>query len=118
MLTLTEAKTTQIIPFFNILWAELSDFDITIQYAKPATKNHVRVAVISYIVDKPQRNYANSWVARLLDRSYGDSQQRKRIKVLINPFGGKGSAQKWYLRDIEPIFTAARCQLEVESTLR
>lgn len=117
MLTSTEVKTTQVIPYFNILWAELSDFDITIQYAKPASKNHVRVAVVNYIVDKPQRNYATSWVARLLDRAYGESQRNKKIKVLINPFGGKGSAQKWFLRDIEPIFAAARCQFDVERTL-
>ena len=68
-------------------------------------------------MDKPQRSYATSWVSKLLDRAYGESQRKKRIKVLINPFGGKGSAQKWYLRDIEPIFAAARCQIEVERTL-
>ena len=113
----TEPKTTQAIPFFNILWAELSDFDITIQYARLASKNHVRVASINYLVDKPQKGYATSWVSKLLERAYGASQKKKRIKVLINPFGGKGSAQKWYLRDIEPIFAAARCEIEVERTL-
>ncbi|KAL9126482.1 MAG: hypothetical protein Q9217_004481, partial [Psora testacea] len=112
-----KAKTTQVVPFFNVLWAELSDFDITIQYAKPASKNHVRVASINYLVDKPQRTYATSWVSNLLDRAYGQSQRKKRIKVLINPFGGKGSAQKWFLRDIEPIFAAARCEMDVERTL-
>lgn len=112
-----EAKTTQAIPFFNILWAELSDFDITVKYAKPTAKNVVRVASVNYLVEKPQRGYAQSWVTKLLDRAYGESQRQKRIKVLINPFGGSGSAQKWYLRDIEPIFAAARCEIDVERTL-
>ena len=112
-----EAKTTQAIPFFNILWAELSDLDITIQYAKTTAKNAVRVASVNYLVDKPQRSYAQSWVTKLLDRAYRESQRKKRIKVLINPFGGSGSAQKWYLRDIEPIFAAARCEIDVERTL-
>ena len=112
-----EAKTTQAIPFFSILWAELSDFDITIQYAKTTSKDVVRVASVNYFVEKPQESYATSWVAKLLDRAYGESQRRKRMKVLINPFGGKGSAQKWYLRDIEPIFAAARCEIDVERTL-
>ncbi|KAL9098204.1 MAG: hypothetical protein Q9163_006093 [Psora crenata] len=111
-----EAKTTQVIPFFNVLWAELSDFDITVQFARPASKNHVRVASIRYLVEEPQKSYATSWVSKLLDRAYGQSQRRKRIKVLINPFGGKGSAQKWFLRDIEPIFSAARCEMDVEMT--
>lgn len=115
--TVTEAKTTQAIPFFNVLWADLSDFDITIKYAKPSSKNVVRVASVNYLVEKAQQGYAKSWVSKLLDRAYGESQRRKRIKVLINPFGGKGSAQKWYLRDIEPIFAAAGCEVEVERTL-
>ena len=37
--------------------------------------------------------------------------------MLINPFGGKGNAQEIFLRDIEPIFAAARCQMDVERTL-
>ena len=37
--------------------------------------------------------------------------------MLINPFGGKGSAQKWFLRDIDPMFAAARCHIDVERTL-
>ena len=112
-----EISTTQAIPFFNILWAELSDFDVSIQYAKPVAKDVVQVATISYIVEKPKQGYAQLWVTNLLDRAYGASQRQKRMKVLINPFGGKGSAQKWYLRDISPIFTAARCHIDVERTL-
>lgn len=81
------------------------------------SKHVVRVASVNYLVEKPQQGYAKSWVAQLLDRAYGQSQRRKRIKVLINPFGGSGSAQKWYLRDIEPILAAARCDVDVERTL-
>jgi len=94
----------------------LSDYEISITYAGPTSKNVVRVTSINYLVEKTDRRQANAWVAKLLDRAYGESQRRKRIKVLINPFGGKGSAQKWYLRDIEPIFAAARCELDVERT--
>ena len=69
-----------------------------------------------YVLDKPERGRATAWTAKLLDRAYGQSQRNKRIKVLINPFGGKGSAQKWYVQDIEPIFAAARCEIDVERT--
>jgi len=75
------------------------------------------VASVNYLVEKPHQSYAKSWVAKLLDRAYGESQRKKRIKVLINPFGGSGRAQKWYLRDIEPILAAARCEIDVEKTL-
>ena len=53
---------------------------------------------------------------RLLDRAYGESQRLKRIKVLINPYGGAGKAAKLYARDIEPIFAAAQCDVDVEHT--
>ena len=36
--------------------------------------------------------------------------------MLINPFGGKGAAQKYFARDIEPVFKAAGCELSVEHT--
>lgn len=36
--------------------------------------------------------------------------------MLINPVGGKGNAQRWYTRDIEPILTAAKCEIDVERT--
>ena len=67
-------------------------------------------------MDKPDRPRATSWIARLLDRAYGESQRNKRIKVLINPYGGQGSAQKWFTRDIEPVFRAAHCKVDVERT--
>lgn len=71
---------------------------------------------VNYPVEKPAHPHAISWVENLLNRAYGESQRKKRIKVLINPFGGKGKAQSWYLRDIEPIFAAARCEIDVEKT--
>ena len=107
---------TRSIPFYNVLWASLNDFDLTIHHAHSLSNAVVRVACISYPIDKSDRSEAAEWVERLLIRAYGASQRRKRIKVLVNPFGGKGSAQKWFLRDIEPIFSAAQCAVDVERT--
>ena len=116
MLIVPDPKTTRAIPFFNILWAELSNFDITIHYAQPRSQDIVRVASVNYLIEKAGQSHATSWVSRLLDRAYGESQRRKHIKVLVNPFSGSGKAPKWYLRDIEPIFAAARCEIDVEKT--
>ncbi|KAL8669591.1 MAG: hypothetical protein Q9168_005831 [Polycauliona sp. 1 TL-2023] len=111
-----ESKTTLAIPFYNILWAELSEFEISVRYANPSGANVVRVSTIHYPIEKPYHPRAVSWVQRLLDRAYGESQRKKRIKLLVNPFGGTGRAQKWYLRDIEPILAAARCDVDVQKT--
>ncbi|KAF2131304.1 sphingoid long chain base kinase-like protein [Dothidotthia symphoricarpi CBS 119687] len=108
---------TRSIPFYNILWAEhSSDGEVTIQYAQTASKNAVRPAIISYTLDKPDSRLAEAWIEKLLDRAYGASQRRKRIKVLINPFGGQGGAVKMYHKSIAPILAAARCELDVEKT--
>ncbi|KAL6704812.1 sphinganine kinase lcb4 [Coniothyrium glycines] len=112
-----ENKSTRAIPFYNILWAEHSeDGQVTIQYAQSTSKKAVRPAIISYALDKPDSCLAEAWVQRLLQRAYGTSQRQKRIKVLINPFGGQGGAVNIYHKSIAPIFAAARCELDVEKT--
>ena len=110
-------KATRSIPLFNILWAEhVGDGDITIQYAHADSSTVVRPAIIHYKLDKSEGVHADAWVERLLERAYGFSQRQKRIKVLINPFGGQGTAQKIYHKHIAPIFAAARCELDVDVT--
>jgi sphingosine kinase len=79
-------------------------------------KETVRVAYINYTMEKTDRAFVDAWIERLLRRAYGDSQRQKRIKLLVNPFGGQGSAQKLFNRDIEPILAGALCDIDVEST--
>lgn len=80
------------------------------------SKKVVRPHLISYKLDKPDSNEATAWVGRLLEKAYGPSQRQKRIKVLINPFGGQGKASQLYHKHIAPILAAARCELDVENT--
>ncbi|KAH7114307.1 sphingoid long chain base kinase-like protein [Dendryphion nanum] len=116
-LVVLDNKATRSIPFFNILWAEHSDDDhITIQYAHIVSKEVVRPAIVSYKLDKSDSTLAHAWIEKLLGRAYGASQRQKRIKVLVNPFGGQGNATKQYSKHIAPIFAAARCELDVEQT--
>ncbi|KAI9893536.1 MAG: sphinganine kinase lcb4 [Vezdaea aestivalis] len=110
------SKSTRAIPFFNVLWAEISEAHISIEVAHPISKNVVRPSIITYPISQPQQPKASLWAKKLLDKAYGAAQRNKRIKVLINPFGGKGSAQKYWHRDIESIFVAARCEVSVERT--
>jgi sphingosine kinase len=79
-------------------------------------KTLVRASQIFYSVDKSSLPHARAWVTRLLDRAYGNAQQRKRIKVLINPFSGPGNAEKFYAREAAPILAAAQCHISVEKT--
>lgn len=111
------SKSTRSIPFYNVLWAEHSENgDITIQYAHAVSPKVVRPAIVSYKLDKPDSALAEAWIEKLLDRAYGASQRQKRIKVLVNPFGGQGGAVKMYHKSVAPILAAARCTLDVEKT--
>ncbi|KAI9844227.1 MAG: sphinganine kinase lcb4 [Sclerophora amabilis] len=112
-----KTKATRVIPLFNVLWADLSDLDVTICYAQSFSNQIVRPAFINYPLEKTDGTKAKAWIKRLVDRAYNNSQRCKRVKLLINSFSGVGSAQKIYLRDIEPILAAGRCQIDVERTL-
>jgi len=72
--------------------------------------------MLKYPIEYQMVELANKWVKKLLDRSYGESQQRKRAKVLVNPHSGKGSAEKWYSRDVEPLLKAARVSIDMVKT--
>ena len=107
---------TRAIPFYNILWAELQDDELTIDYASPASKTVVRAATLKYPFERQTLEAVHKWVFKLLDRAYGESQRMKRTKVLVNPHSGKGSAEKWYYRDVEPLLKAARCPIDMQKT--
>jgi len=113
------SKTTRAIPFYNILWAELNnDLEITVHYAQQYSGKSCSVQYINYaITDKSLHSHAKKWVDAVMDRAYPpDAKRKKRIKVLINPFGGQGSAQKLWTRQCEPIFAAAKCEVDVDNT--
>lgn len=110
------SASTRAIPFYNILWAELSDLEITIHYAKIQSKHVVRAAYMHYTIDKSDTERIERWISRLLDKAYGQAQRQRRAKVLVNPHAGKGSAEKWYYRDVQPILAAARCEIDLVKT--
>ncbi|PSS20108.1 hypothetical protein M430DRAFT_18286 [Amorphotheca resinae ATCC 22711] len=107
---------TRSVPFYNILWAELQGDVLSIDYAASLSKTTVRPATLKYPVEKPDLDRVNKWLGKLLDRSYGEAQRRKRAKILVNPYSGKGSAEKWYRRDVEPLLKAARCSIDMVKT--
>lgn len=113
----TGSNATQEIPYYNILDASLSELELNIIHALPTSRSAVRPSYITYQVsDKTSLTAARSWVETLLDQAYGYSQRNKRIKVLVNPFGGQGTAAKLYAREAEPILKAAKCEVDVQQT--
>ena len=110
------SANTRSIPFYNIVWAEILEGELIIDYAAPTSKTSVRAASMRYPIENATIENASTWVGKLVDRAYGESQRRKRAKVLVNPHSGKGSAEKWYYRDVEPLLKAARCTIDMVKT--
>ncbi|KAF2862690.1 hypothetical protein K470DRAFT_255616 [Piedraia hortae CBS 480.64] len=108
------SQTTWTIPYYNILWAECLSNQVVIKYARPRSKRQCHVCEIRNPVNSPN---AAQWVDSLLDSAYPPNIIRaKRLRVLINPFGGQAKAVRLWERECEPIFAAANCQMQVERT--
>ncbi|KAK6344513.1 sphinganine kinase lcb4 [Orbilia brochopaga] len=108
------------ISLHNVLWARVYISEdksaVQITHAKAFGKRLVKPATLSIPIAESDLEKADQWVERLLARAYEGAQQAKRLKVLINPNGGPGAAEKTYRTEIEPIFTAASCAVDVELT--
>lgn len=89
---------------------------ISVKYAKLILKDDYTPSTLQYAVHGENKTKAGAWVDRLLELAYGDAQRSKRLRILINPFGGKGYAQNLYSEYAAPIFEAAGCSIDLEST--
>ncbi|KAJ4257427.1 sphinganine kinase lcb4 [Fusarium torreyae] len=109
------AKDT--IPLYNVLWAELSSNQITIDYAIHASKTSIKpgkwVFELAAADESGSVTPAETFVKTLLSRAYGDAPPQKRAYVLINPNSGPGGAVKKWENEVKPLFDAARMQLDV-----
>ncbi|KAJ5620045.1 hypothetical protein N7510_004029 [Penicillium lagena] len=112
----SESETKHTIALLNVLDAELKSSNLVITYARPAGKNEVSVATLEYPVSQKESATMETWVRKLIDRAYGNAQRRKRLKVLVNPFGGKGTASYLFGTYAAPIFAAAKCEMDVQAT--
>lgn len=99
----------------QILWAELTETELIINYAKETSKTVLQAAVLKYEIEE-ERDRVEVWVSRLKDRAYGRSQRQKRVKVIINPKSGKGQSEKIYAKDVAPILDAAHLSIDVTIT--
>ena len=111
-----QTKTTHAISLYNVLDAEVNPSNLVITYALPSTKDDVTVTALHYPIVEKEKPTVEAWVSRLLNLAYGNAQSRKRLKVLVNPFGGKGTALSLYQRYAAPVFAAARCHVDVQTT--
>ncbi|KAF8477050.1 ATP-NAD kinase-like domain-containing protein [Kalaharituber pfeilii] len=108
--------STRQIPLYDILWAQLSNSTLTIDYAEHKSKTNVKPATLEYPIKDLDEGIVEGWCSLLLERAYGEALPGKRVKVLLNPYGGQGLAAKLWATQCEPLFRAAHCKVDVEQT--
>lgn len=108
------------VPYYNVLWAELSEdsSQIRIDFAEEIQAHRLGVRNTKFAIDSSldALQDAAPWIERLLTLSYGDATRRKRAWVLVNPHAGPGGADKIWQKQTKPIFQAARMPLTVVRT--
>ncbi|KAJ5798831.1 uncharacterized protein N7503_006336 [Penicillium pulvis] len=111
-----QTKLPRAISLYNILDVQAEPSNLTITYAESSSKEDVAVKTLHYSVSDKESPTVEGWANKLLSASYGDVPRTRRLKILINPFGGQGKAQALYQKQAAPIFAAAGCKLDVQTT--
>ncbi|CAH0023073.1 unnamed protein product [Clonostachys rhizophaga] len=115
-------RAEQAIPLYNILWAEISNDTITVDYVLIPPKGPVRLQKLSHALAPPDTNPnepdAEKFVATVLERAYGEVRHHRRAYVLINPNSGPGGAVKKWEMEAKPLLQAAHFDLDVVTLTR
>ncbi|KAF9873668.1 diacylglycerol kinase catalytic domain-containing protein [Colletotrichum karsti] len=112
----TSAPVTSSVPLYNVLWVELADQRLTIDYAKYVAKHRVQAAQWNFTIADADTADVRTWADTLLTKAYGPAKRCKRAKVLVNPHAGPGGAERKWRVDCEPLFKAARMPIDVTLT--
>ncbi|GAB0138596.1 hypothetical protein EsDP_00006825 [Epichloe bromicola] len=106
------------IPAYNILWLEVSNRKLVIDYAAQPSKTSIKLETWTFDLEsesEPENSELEKFVSDVFAQAYRGSQLRKRALVLINPNSGPGGALRKWNNDALPLFRAARMELEVET---
>lgn len=114
----TSDSTTTTVPLYNILWAEVQSDNLHIFYADQLKPKKLVPRALSFPIPTHLSAQAQTFASTLHSAAYNLSLPSKRLKVLINPFGGKGTAAKIFEKDARPLLEAARCELDVYQTTK
>lgn len=116
--TVNNAKLS--LPLYNVLWAEITNGKLVIDYASQISKSSLKVEKWTFAVptSSSETDGSQTFTSTLLSRAYGASKLQKRAYVLINPNSGPGGALRKWQKDVKPLLDAARMELDVVTLTR
>ncbi|OBZ75597.1 Sphingoid long chain base kinase 4 [Grifola frondosa] len=103
----------------HVLWAGLDGdtFEVSALMRRNKKAALTLVHIIGKVEDK-DRDAVLSFTTSLTDAAYLGLKKQRKLKVLVNPHSGPGKAVSQYHRKVEPIFRAARCNIDLTFTTR
>ncbi|KAG8708865.1 sphinganine kinase lcb4 [Ceratobasidium sp. 394] len=103
----------------NVLYAEmLPDNVVKIATLARRRKALALVFIEGRLRDPETLQTAEAWISGLMAAAYGGVTPRRRLKVLINPAGGKGHGLQVFEKQVKPVLTAAHCEVDAIVTER
>ncbi|KAJ8521628.1 hypothetical protein ONZ45_g1678 [Pleurotus djamor] len=111
-------KSTHDIPFRDIL-STVTHENANIAkviYVKKSQGSKSTVAEVQGTVHETHFKEASQCLGKALEQAYSGVKRGRRLKVLVNPFGGKGKARAIFMQKVEPILMHAGCSLDVVYT--
>ncbi|KAI0647126.1 ATP-NAD kinase-like domain-containing protein [Trametes meyenii] len=101
----------------NVLWAGLEDdtFELSALAKKKRTSPLRLLHVTGRVADEHKAAVA-AFADALMAAAYPALPRQRRLKVFVNPKSGPGKAAGLYRRVIEPVFRAARCDVDLTFT--
>ncbi|EGN95964.1 hypothetical protein SERLA73DRAFT_185417 [Serpula lacrymans var. lacrymans S7.3] len=104
------------VPFRQVIGAYYAKGSLKVSYL---TRNHKKNFVLCKCegaVEEEHNTFAMDWADKLMDAAYKGAKQSKTLKVLVNPRGGIGKAKSIFTDQVEPVFLAAGCTLDITYT--
>jgi len=113
ILFIKQQETQAKIPIRQVIGAYYSETSLEVYFLSKGKRNFSLAKVEGKAKDT---NNAENWSNALMDAAYQGVKRCRKLKVLINPFGGKAKARSIFNNIVEPIFRAANCSLDVTYT--
>ncbi|KAG9119579.1 sphinganine kinase lcb4 [Ceratobasidium sp. 392] len=97
----------------NVLYAELLPNNV-VKIATLARRKRALALVFveGELRDPDTPQTAEEWISSLMAAAYNGVTPRRRLKVLINPVGGKGYGLQIFEKKVKPILVAAHCDVD------
>ncbi|KAF9500827.1 hypothetical protein BDN71DRAFT_1381184 [Pleurotus eryngii] len=112
-----DKKRVHDIPFRDILHASFDNEAKRTRIAFLRKSKGCRVlSEVHHVVQDSHSEEASVCLDKAMTEAYSGVKKGRRLKVLVNPFGGKGKGRAIFMQKVEPILRHAGCLLDVVYT--